>query len=136
MDDTMDDTGKVYSLTEIKTLRHELADALKSHANMVDELVEDADELRYQLAVASGNLEDTTRKLVEIKHQLYDLRQLVLRVGTRLVSWEKRESVATLEEEVVEAQRFISTVGGQLWDGARETVEQWRQRNPHESLDD
>ncbi|KAJ7895625.1 hypothetical protein B0H14DRAFT_2558680 [Mycena olivaceomarginata] len=74
MDDTMDDTGKVYSPTEIKTLRHKLADALKSHANMVDELVEDADELRYRLAVASGNLEDTTRKLVEIKHQLYDLR--------------------------------------------------------------
>ncbi|KAJ7695902.1 hypothetical protein B0H14DRAFT_2650321, partial [Mycena olivaceomarginata] len=71
----------------------------------------------------SGKLEDTTRKLTEIKHQLYDLRQLVLRIGTRLISWEKRESVATLEEEVAETRRFIGTVGGQLWDGARETVE-------------
>ncbi|KAJ7840328.1 hypothetical protein B0H14DRAFT_2587553 [Mycena olivaceomarginata] len=136
MNDTMDDTGKVYLPTEIKTLHHELPEALKSHANMVNELIEDADKLRYWLAVASRNLEDTTRKLVEIKHQLYDLRQLILRVGTQLISWEKWESVATLEEEVAEAQRFISTVGRQLWDRARETVEQWRQCNPHESLDD
>jgi chaperonin cofactor prefoldin len=103
---------------------------------MVDELAEEADELCYRLAEASRKLEDTTCKLTEIKHQLYDLRQLVLRIGTRLISWEKRESVATLEEEVAETRRFIGTVGGQLWDNARETVEQWRQRNPLESLSD
>ncbi|KAJ7812320.1 hypothetical protein B0H14DRAFT_3478946 [Mycena olivaceomarginata] len=133
----MDNTETVYSPSEIQSLRWNLVDELKSHAEMVDELVEEADELRHRLAVASGKLEDTTRKLTEIKHQLYDLRQLVLRIGTpRLISWEKRESVATLEEEVAETRRFIGTVGGQLWDGARETVEQWRQRNPLESLSD
>ncbi|KAJ7340651.1 hypothetical protein DFH08DRAFT_811854 [Mycena albidolilacea] len=92
MDNTMDDTGKVYLPTEIKTLRHKLADALKSHANMVDELIEDADELQYRLAVASRNLEDTTRKLVEIKHQLYDLCQLILlnmQIGG--TSWLRRD---------------------------------------------
>ncbi|KAJ7770401.1 hypothetical protein B0H14DRAFT_2632553 [Mycena olivaceomarginata] len=77
---------------------------------MVDELVEEADELRHRLAVASGKLEDTTPQTYRDKAPA-------------------RESVATLEEEVAETRRFIGTVGGQLWDGARETVEQWRQRH-------
>ncbi|KAF7371770.1 hypothetical protein MVEN_00033600 [Mycena venus] len=118
---------------EIKLLKEQLAEARKDHEDMVGELVEEADELRYRLAVASGNLEDTTSKLTELKHQLFDLRQLVLRVGNRLISWEKRESEADLAEELATTRRFIGTVGGELWDGAKETVHQHQRRIPRET---
>ncbi|KAK7022994.1 hypothetical protein R3P38DRAFT_2531889 [Favolaschia claudopus] len=113
---------------QIGLLKAQLAEACKNHQAMVNELVVETDVLKYRLTAASVHHEDTRDRLSKLQHQLFDLQQLVLRIRTRLISWVKREINEDMAEEVAETQRFIGTVGGQLWDGAKETVREHRRR--------
>jgi chromosome segregation ATPase len=109
--------------------------ALRGHEQMVHHIIENSDELERRLTIAHVKLEHTNSKLLELKHQLYDLRQLSIRVSNRLNNWEKRNSTAPAEEELAETRRFIASVGGMLRDGAQEAVEAFRARNPDWNVD-
>ncbi|KAJ7091774.1 hypothetical protein C8R44DRAFT_750407 [Mycena epipterygia] len=62
----------------IKMLEEKASETQKQHKATVIELIDEAEELRYQLSMARGECKDTTAKLVEKEHQLYDIRQLVI----------------------------------------------------------
>jgi predicted nucleic acid-binding Zn-ribbon protein len=92
-------------------------------------LSQKVENARHELALAQGEIEDLEDKLREKQKQLYDVQQLVLQVSDRLIARERHSSDDSVEEQLAEARRFITSAGGQLRDGAKGTVEQARRRS-------
>ncbi|KAJ7132034.1 hypothetical protein C8R44DRAFT_730785 [Mycena epipterygia] len=96
-------------------------------------LIDEAEELRYQLSVAQGEKQEASERMLDKEHQIYEMRKLFWRIGTRLTARENHLGSGTTEDQLAEAKRFIASIGGQLEDGARGLIDRVRQRNRGDS---
>jgi hypothetical protein len=118
-----------YSHADPKDLIAELQDKIAEARPNHNDTMKQHDELRYELALAHLEHQDTAYKLLEKELQLFDLRKLVLRLSDRLIARERHRSTASLAGQLQETNRFISSIGGQLRDGVHATSEQHRRRS-------
>ncbi|KAJ6596446.1 hypothetical protein B0H10DRAFT_1960187 [Mycena sp. CBHHK59/15] len=108
------------------TVQEQLAETRESRDETVLRMAQKLENARHELALTQGENEALEARLLENRHQLFDVRQLVLKVSDRLIAREKYTGDGTVEEQLAEAKRFIMSTGSQLRDGAKGTVEQAR----------
>ncbi|KAJ7431485.1 hypothetical protein FB451DRAFT_1421493 [Mycena latifolia] len=131
MDNAEDKTLELFNA--LRDLEEQIAEANENHEDTVLQLQDRVDALRWERDFAHGLRSDVEAQLLERKHQLYDLRQLVVRVGRRLIARERHTSTETIENQLAETKRFIQSVGGQLLDGIHATAAQSHRRTRLES---
>ncbi|KAJ7478164.1 hypothetical protein FB451DRAFT_1395950 [Mycena latifolia] len=110
-------------------LKDRLITAEKHHEETTMALIEEVEDLKYQLSVAKGEKEDVAAKLLEKQYQFYELRKLFWEVGVQLTARENLKSNESPEAQLAEHQRFIASIGGKLEDGARRIIKQAKERN-------
>ncbi|KAJ7221332.1 hypothetical protein GGX14DRAFT_388515 [Mycena pura] len=110
-------------------LREQLLKVEKDHEETTRALIEEVEDLKYQLSVTKWEKENAAARLLEKQHQFYALRKVVYEVGLRLTARESHTSNKPLAAQLAEHRRFIASIGGKLEDGARGVIKEARERN-------
>ncbi|KAJ7469466.1 hypothetical protein FB451DRAFT_1400333 [Mycena latifolia] len=84
MDNAEDKTLELFNA--LRDLEEQIAEANEHHEDTVLQLQDWVDALWWERDFAHGLRSDVEAQLLKRKHQLYDLRQLVVCIGCRLIA--------------------------------------------------